>query len=133
MGPGCAGALFSEDLVGPFDQLSEDDRSGEGRVLAGEVAFVDPTGLGAGSSYVQWDAVRDRVRECLSEWRPADRDDCVCDLVAHDVDRFSKQEDLDVVVELSECVRVEEREACLGRVVGTPRALQKDPAHRRQL
>ncbi len=83
-------ALLSDDLVGPFDQLSEDDRGGEGRVLAGEVVFVDPTGLGAGSSYVEWDPVGECLLECFPEWWPADGDDCVCDLVSHDVDRFSE-------------------------------------------
>ena len=46
MVPWCGDAgLFGDDLVGPVDQLSEDDRGGEGRVLVCEVVFVDPTGL----------------------------------------------------------------------------------------
>src|SRR5262249_20258533 len=97
-------ALFSDDLVGPVDQFSEHDRSGEGRVLACEIVFVDPTGLRAGSSYVEWDSMGDCFGECFSEWWPADGDDCVCDLVAHDVDRFSEEKDLDVVAEFSEGV-----------------------------
>src|SRR5689334_16045422 len=114
---GAGGLSLGQDLVRPLDQLDEDRRVGEGRVLAGQIRFEDSPSPRAGPSDVQRYPEADGGPQDLGQWRPPDGHDGGRDRIAHHRHRLAEQEDLRLVPRLHQRVGVQEGECGLGRIV----------------
>jgi hypothetical protein len=107
-----------QNLCRPSHRFCCDLRIGELSVLGREVCFDHPTGGRASSSNKNRYLVFDNLRNCLTEWRPANRSNVRRDNRAHQYRRISGEFYTNLVTSFVQCCAPGKREIGSSRVLG---------------